>query len=803
MSQCLSRARRTCHHVTGEGNQGSPAAAALMARTRKVTFLVPASATPGFLSQIAALQLALRRLPWTRWQADIVVCVGGRPGLEATFQLSRWLPYLEDVTMVFARERATDRDHEGQIDELYRAAPADADVLVRTDADALPVANLEPLLDFVLERSAIAGITAHYRFPAPAGVGNREAWDAVAQDFLDEPLRFEHSYSLVTPDVSQEEQACPFYLNDGFVLFAREYFDRFAPLYLDTRPQVVDRLVDPYYAGQVALALSAARIPLPSVALPLRFQFPNDPVAAEQYPEELENAVVFHYLRTDQFDRQHIFRWRETYSVFLDQTLNRANAGFRDSVRTLFGDAYPFDHQPEPDEPPDPHDAPLSVRRGGQTAASASLTTERELLGRFREHGALEPLMKAKQSLVARFGVEDGWRRYKDLLGLPPTARIRYATPTGQGEHGRRHGTHFVETFVGGAPFRVEALPVLDGVTSPTVISRARSTHLARLEDVFVREYSAAIVTDHHALLDFEDAELDMFDLEFDIDPSFFSASRHSAWVLTAEDDPACLQIDEAFTLLGPHLNDFGAVMMTYLPRYLWADMSGELPHVPVLSSSRPPQTIRDAIRLVVPADVEIIELDPLQPVHLRRLWCSSNLRYAPAYEVMDERYSPLHQFPSPELMVPVVSELNRRVAQHVVRDRGPENVFLARKPWRWAQLVNAPEIEAVADEHGFTVVYPEELTFIEQVNLLANAKCVIAPEGSALTLCYFAAPGTRLLVLDNASVEGVNVWRVFFPDCELSAMAGTIVDRDDSRVHRSSYRIDPQRFRDFLREWL
>jgi hypothetical protein len=768
-----------------------------------VTFLVPASATPGFLSQVAALQLALRRLPWTRWQAEIVVCLGGRLGLEANFQLSRWLPYLGDVTMVFPRERASDGDYDGQIDELYRAAPVDADVLVRADADILPVASLEPLLDFVLERSAIAGVTAHYRFPAPPGVGNREAWDAVAQGLLDEPLRFDHSYSLIRPVAAEEEQACPFYLNDGFVLFAREYFDRFAPLYLWARPHLSDRLVHPYYAGQVALAVSVARIPLPAVALPLRFNFPNDPIATEQYPEELENAVVFHYLREDQVDRQQIFRWRETYSVFLDRTLNRANAAFRDSVRTLFGDEYPFDHPAEPNGPPEPHDAPLRVGTAARSDPREDLTTEQELLGRFRETGALAPLMKAKQSLVARFGVGGGWRRYKELLGLPPTARIRYATLAGQGEYGRRQGTRVFETFAGGAPFRVEALPVLDGVTSPTVVSRARSIHLACLEDVFVRGDSAAIVTDHHALLDFEDAELDMFDCEFDIDPSFFSAGRHSAWVVTADDDPTCHQIDEAYTLLGPQLGDFGAFMMTYLPRYLWADMSGELPHVPVLSSSRPAQTIRDAIRLVVPADVEIIELDLLQPVHLRRLWCSTNLHYGPAREIMDERYSTLHQFPSPELMVPVLSELSRRVAPHVARNGGPENVFLARKPSRWAQLVNAPEIEAVAREHSFTVVYPEELTFIEQLNLLANAKRVVAPEGSALFLCYFARPETKLLVLDNASVEGVNVWRVFFPNCELLAMAGAIVDRDDRFVHRSSYRVEPQRFHDVLGEWL
>jgi hypothetical protein len=231
--------------------------------------------------------------------------------------------------------------------------------------------------------------------------------------------------------------------------------------------------------------------------------------------------------------------------------------------------------------------------------------------------------------------------------------------------------------------------------------------------------------------------------------------------------------------------------------------MSGELPRVPVLSSTRLPPTIRDAIRLVVPAGVEIIEVAPQQPARVRRLWCGSNLTYAPAREVMDERYSTLHTYPSPELIVPVVSELKRRVAPYVVRDGGPESVFLARQPWRWRQLVNAPEIEAIAAEQDFAVVFPDELSFVEQLNLIANAKRVVAPEGSALFLCYFASPETRLLILENALVDDVNVYGAFFPECELTAIAGPIVDRDDSFPHRSSYRVDPGRFRDFLNEWL
>ena len=310
-------------------------------------------------------------------------------------------------------------------------------------------------------------------------------------------------------------------------------------------------------------------------------------------------------------------------------------------------------------------------------------------------------------------------------------------------------------------------------------------------------------MTNHHALLDVEAAELDLFDCEFDIDPSFFAASRHSACVITGEDDAARRQIDEAFTLLGPQLGAFGDFMMQYLPRYVWADMSGELPRVPVLSSSRVPQTIRDAIRLVVPDDVEIIEADPLEPLDVRRLWCGSNLTYAPAREVMDERYSTLHTYPSPELIVPVISELNRRVSLRVARDGGLKNVFLARQPWLWANLVNSAEIEAVAGEHGFTIVYPDELTFVEQVHVVANAERILAPEGSALFLCYFAPPRTKLLILENAVVDDGNVWRAFFPHCEVTAIAGRVVDRDETFPHRSSYRLEPERFRDLLGEWL
>lgn len=753
--------------------------------------MVPASPTPGFLSQIAAFQLALRKLPWTNWEPSILASFGGGIERENAYHLAQWHRYLPDATIVFPRPRPTDGQYDGQIDELYRSAPVDADVLVRIDADVLPTAPLEPILDRVLEQSAIAGVIAHYRFPAPPELANHDAWLAFEERFLTEPLRFDYSYSLLAADVPEEERETPYYLNEGCIFFAREYFDRLAPLYLETRPQVAEMLEDPYFAGQVTLALAAAQIPLPSIALPFRYNFPNDPIAADRFPEEMENAAIIHYLRLEELDRQKIFRSRDAYESFLERPLNPANERFREAVRSLLGDAYPFDSG----------DGPAS---GGQRTAEdmPSAESEEGLVARFQETGGLEPLMKVKQSLVARLGVPGGWARYRELFGLPPDARIHYRTMRGQNDYARSRAAHYVETLAGGTPFTVGSIPVWGEGECPELSWRSRSTHVARIDDAFVRDQSEVIETRHYALLDFEAAELELFDREFEIDPALFSATHHSAWVIGGDRDPNCLRLEEAFTLLGTHLGAFGDFMMYYLPRYIWADLSGELPRVPILVTSKLPGTIREALRLLIPEEVELAAVDELQPVHVDRLWCAANLTYFPTREVMDERYSPLHQLPPPDAMRSVVQELKRRVAPHV-RGDGPERVYLSRGPERWRAVVNADEIEAIAGEHGFVVVRPEELTFVEQVNLLASATQVIAPEGSALFLCAFAPPGVKICILNHTIDIVLNLYRLFVPDAELAIVTGPVEALDPAFEHRSSYRIDPEGFRGFLAEWL
>ncbi len=307
----------------------------------KVCFLIPASPTRGFFSQIAAFCAALTKLHWSRWEPSVLVCLGDEPQPGA---LEEWRTPLREAALIFApRSQWTAIPHYyAQIDGLFRWAPVDADALVRMDADTLPVGDLEDVLDHVAETSSIAGVMAHFTFPVSPGMNSREAWLHAADGLIAAPLDFRYSYSLTNASERGENRIAPFYLNDGVVFFAKAIFREYSERYLNLRPKLMERLRYPYFSGQVALALAVAEMKAHTCALPMRYNFPNDERATKKFPEELEGVKIFHYLRTEDFDRQRIFADAENYEEFLQMPLGGANKVFQDTVRQLLGAEFPF-----------------------------------------------------------------------------------------------------------------------------------------------------------------------------------------------------------------------------------------------------------------------------------------------------------------------------------------------------------------------------------------------------------------------------------------------------------------------------
>jgi len=308
---------------------------------QKFAILIPGSATAGFYSQIATISLALKQQRWNLWKPRIYAYLGPRLGPDSGSLWERWAPYLRDVEFAYASEgQFAEMDNWAQCDAMISMAPRDADVVLTLDADTLPVQNFESVLDRVFSENLVAGVIAHY--PVPPATTPRRDWSEWSSELLTKPLEFAFSHSLVCPDEAEERRSTPFYVNAGVIFYARQAFNSFAPRYLDYRSKLMARMEDNGFAGQVAFTLACTECGLSPWSLPMRYNMPNDDLAEKLHPHEVDHAVIFHYLRTTEFDRQEIFTSREAYQKFLDMNLTGINRRFQAAVRQVFGDEFPF-----------------------------------------------------------------------------------------------------------------------------------------------------------------------------------------------------------------------------------------------------------------------------------------------------------------------------------------------------------------------------------------------------------------------------------------------------------------------------
>jgi len=110
---------------------------------------------------------------------------------------------------------------------------------------------------------------------------------------------------------------------------------------INPRSRLFDSIV--IRSPQISLPPTCSDLGLPTRALPLRYNRPNDPIADDRYPGDLGGIVFLHYLRTKVFDRQRIFVNRENFKSFIGLELSGSNRRFRQHVVELTGDRYPFE----------------------------------------------------------------------------------------------------------------------------------------------------------------------------------------------------------------------------------------------------------------------------------------------------------------------------------------------------------------------------------------------------------------------------------------------------------------------------
>lgn len=302
----------------------------------RLCFHTLGSPTSGFYSQVAMLRLSLDRLGGVYRQAQLIVTLGAEQYEPLP---ARWAPWYENIEIRWAAlDEFREKSYLASANERWRYLPADCDFLIHCDADIVMLRPIDDLLEDLSANPAVGGAIAHSPFPQFPCETPAERWQKLADHFLGRPIDLDYKHTLGC----NVEVSCPFYVNYGFVIFPVELFESLRMFNLSYCERIYYHLREPYYAGQVALALSVDANDTPARALPMRFNYPNDHRADACYPGELQDIRVMHYLRVTEFDRQKIFTEPESFDRFLELKLEGSNAVLQALIRDITGSQYPF-----------------------------------------------------------------------------------------------------------------------------------------------------------------------------------------------------------------------------------------------------------------------------------------------------------------------------------------------------------------------------------------------------------------------------------------------------------------------------
>ncbi|HMP85642.1 MAG TPA: glycosyltransferase family 61 protein [Lacibacter sp.] len=91
-----------------------------------------------------------------------------------------------------------------------------------------------------------------------------------------------------------------------------------------------------------------------------------------------------------------------------------------------------------------------------------------------------------------------------------------------------------------------------------------------------------------------------------------------------------------------------------------------------------------------------------------------------------------------------------RRVASHYMKadEKLPDRIYISRKYARIRRVINEDEVLELLVQSGFTCVFMESLSFIDQIKIFHNARIVVAPHGASLTNLMFSSGGARVIEL-------------------------------------------------------
>lgn len=214
--------------------------------------------------------------------------------------------------------------------------------------------------------------------------------------------------------------------------------------------------------------------------------------------------------------------------------------------------------------------------------------------------------------------------------------------------------------------------------------------------------------------------------------------------VLVTHSAPDSAPISRAIHLCKDHSCNYFHWLFECLPRAIVALEKPEYEGWPLLVDAGVPAQSFQALQRLC-GSREIIRIGH------REVCAVDELVFPGVFSFMRDNYG--RQVAVEDLVVaPEAVKLLRDRLLPAVKRKAGRKLYVARDRARYRRMLNEQQIQGRLLEQGFEIVRPEELSFVEQLDLFSEAAAIIGPTGAGLSNMVFAPPGCKVIVLAGAT---------------------------------------------------
>ena len=229
------------------------------------------------------------------------------------------------------------------------------------------------------------------------------------------------------------------------------------------------------------------------------------------------------------------------------------------------------------------------------------------------------------------------------------------------------------------------------------------------------------------------------------------SASPTMARAAGEQEEPSRTLDGPFFYLDSEYFSHFGHVLTDVVSNtWGWQLAKERAPELRPLLTLRPDQTTIPGFQRQIFAALEI---DPDTVEYVRP---GAGVR-------VEELYGCTPDWAMPRYCAPELSDVWQRIRAGCMNHeltQTPELIFIARRPRAIRTCLNAEEVEDFFARLGFTILYPEDLPFGDQIATFANARVIAGFAGSGMFSTMFA-PDATVLVLTGDSYTALNEYLI------------------------------------------